>query len=569
MNSGCMIPQVSGDPTANSDGYERVIRVDEHGNVEHGNTQRSRALSRDDTSREVEDTQTLSAARRGSDLPHETRREDIADDQSSQSVSSPAEPIHPVSPGTSLSEQSNDFHNALAKLRNAGDTPERSVEVPPGVTPTVVHAPRFKLEYDDQLLGAGGIARVELYGTRDNGRTWQRLGEDKDRRSPYDVDVEEDGLYGFRIAVAGKNGLASRPPKNGELPELWVKVDRRQPAFVGNLRASEGEVHIADTEDNSSSPMDAPAEDDQQNSSRKTVGNQNKPAGGVQQANFEAPANKDSDAPQDSADDNVDWQTHLAKAIAGAQAELAGDVETSEEDSSSRRESQLSEDHKARLAAHLRMLHLVGGRHDEAIRNSPHHSTQENEYWSHQMHSLHLLTSDDSKLPPSRRSAAALAQLQGATDKLGAISELRIANLTFCTAAHSFGVYETKIAGDQWKNSDYREAKFEPEQPVVLYFEVNNFISEQHTSRDYPDGAWRTSLKGSYTILDRDGRPLDRRELQLRDDICRNRRHDYFVAYKTWMPDINPGHYTLELLIEDTIAEKIGTSTIDFQIVAQ
>ena len=104
---------------------------------------------------------------------------------------------------------------------------------------------------------------------------------------------------------------------------------------------------------------------------------------------------------------------------------------------------------------------------------------------------------------------------------------------------------------------------------MVLYFEVNNFTSEQHTSREYPDGAWKTALQGSYTILDHNGRPLERREMKLRDDICRNRRHDYFVAYKTWMPKLNPGRYTLELLIEDAIAGKIGTSTIDFEIVAR
>ena len=49
----------------------------------------------------------------------------------------------------------------------------------------------------------------------------------------------------------------------------------------------------------------------------------------------------------------------------------------------------------------------------------------------------------------------------------------------------------------------------------------------------------------------------------------RERRHDYFVAYKTWMPQLNPGRYTLELLVEDAIAGKIGTSTIDFEIVSR
>ena len=288
----------------------------------------------------------------------------------------------------------------------------------------------------------------------------------------------------------------------------------------------------------------------------------------VTQASHQEPRER-SDTNSAKAEDktDVDWQTHLDCAIAGIEKQLVGVGDTAEGTSSAAED--ITDEEKTRLAAQLRMLQLARGRYEQAIRNSPHHSTEENEYWSHQIHGLHLLISADDKLPMARRWAAALSELRDASDKLAAFSELQIANLTFCTAAHSFGVFETSIADDRWKNKDYREAKFEPEQPVILYFEVNNFLSEQHTSREYPDGAWRTSFKGSYTILDRDGRPLDRRELQLRDDICRNRRHDYFVAYKTWMPDINPGHYTLELLIEDTIAGKIGTATIDFEIVAK
>jgi hypothetical protein len=213
------------------------------------------------------------------------------------------------------------------------------------------------------------------------------------------------------------------------------------------------------------------------------------------------------------------------------------------------------------------MMYLAAGRHEDAIKNTPHDDTEQNEFWGHQMHGLKLLV-ETTQAPAARQASAALAELRDASDKLAAMSELRVNRLSFCTSASSFGVYETKIEGTTWKHSDYAQRKFEPEQPIVLYFEVANFASEQTSSREYPDGAWRTSLRGSYTIVDSSGSPVEQRELQLKDDVCRNRRHDYYVAYKSWIPKLNPGQYSLELLVEDAIARKIGTSSIDFEVVA-
>jgi hypothetical protein len=87
----------------------------------------------------------------------------------------------------------------------------------------------FALDYELVDEGGRGIARVELWGTRDSGQTWRRFAEDRDFRSPFSVTVDEAGLYGFRILVEPAGGLPVTPPQSGDAPELWVRVDLQTP----------------------------------------------------------------------------------------------------------------------------------------------------------------------------------------------------------------------------------------------------------------------------------------------------------------------------------------------------
>ncbi|MCA9268596.1 MAG: hypothetical protein KDA41_09005, partial [Planctomycetales bacterium] len=390
------------------------------------------------------------------------------------------------------------------------------------------------------------ISKVELFMTRDAGRTWQPLGEDPDRKSPFHVSVPGEGVYGFRIAVAGRNGLASRPPKTGDRPELWVRVDAGEPLFRGNLRAAGMQTAASEPAALSSSASAAP-----------TTAPKAQPK-----------------ANADNPNANADWQAHLAQAIVALEGELASgadgdDKRDDKQTDNNSNHAATSAEEQAQLDARLRLLYVAAGRQEEALRSSRHQSADEHEFWSHQLQALKMMVEPQRNLPPQRQAAAALVELRDAGDRLAAISELQIKNLTFCTGAHSFGSYETSVADGPWQHKDYRDRKFEAEQPVVMYFEVDSFASEQHTSREFPDGAWRTSLRGSYSIVDASGRPVEQRELKLRDDLCQNRRRDYFVAYKMWMPKLNPGHYSLELLVEDALAGKIGASSIDFEIVSR
>lgn len=104
--------------------------------------------------------------------------------------------------------------------------------------PGGVNSLTFDIDYDLQTVGPWGVAKVELWGTTDAGRTWRRFAVDADAQSPVRVTVPGNGDYGFRIVVDGGNGVAAEP-QSGERPELTVLVDT-QPPSVENVTAELG-----------------------------------------------------------------------------------------------------------------------------------------------------------------------------------------------------------------------------------------------------------------------------------------------------------------------------------------
>jgi hypothetical protein len=103
------------------------------------------------------------------------------------------------------------------------------LSLPPGTKPRLVNSRSFVLEYELEDIGPWGVSKVELWGTRDGGRTWRSYATDVDQTSPMQVTVGGGGLYGFRIVVSGGGGVGGFPPQPGERPELWVGVDLHRP----------------------------------------------------------------------------------------------------------------------------------------------------------------------------------------------------------------------------------------------------------------------------------------------------------------------------------------------------
>lgn len=101
--------------------------------------------------------------------------------------------------------------------------------VPAGERPRLVNSRTFELDYEVQTVGPSGIAKVELWGTRDGGRTWSSFGLDSDNRSPMVVSVEGEGVYGFRVVFQSGTGFGGQPPRDADMADIWVAVDLTEP----------------------------------------------------------------------------------------------------------------------------------------------------------------------------------------------------------------------------------------------------------------------------------------------------------------------------------------------------
>ncbi len=93
----------------------------------------------------------------------------------------------------------------------------------------IVNTRRFQLGYTLGEVGPSGVSSVELFITEDNGRKWWKYGDDPDQKSPFDVEVPRDGIYGFTIRARSGAGLSIGPPLPNEPPEQVVSVDQTAP----------------------------------------------------------------------------------------------------------------------------------------------------------------------------------------------------------------------------------------------------------------------------------------------------------------------------------------------------
>lgn len=113
----------------------------------------------------------------------------------------------------------------------------------------LVNRPHLFLEYQIEQAGASGVGKVEVWVTRDQGQSWQRLCEDADRKSPAEIELPGEGLYGVTLVISNGRGFGATPPRPGEQPQRWIEVDTLKPSAaimqVRTVPDSGGAVHIA------------------------------------------------------------------------------------------------------------------------------------------------------------------------------------------------------------------------------------------------------------------------------------------------------------------------------------
>jgi hypothetical protein len=93
----------------------------------------------------------------------------------------------------------------------------------------LINTTHAAINYRIDPVGPSGISKIEVWMTPDKGQTWRLLGEDVDRRSPAEVDLPGEGVYGIRLVVTNGNGFGGKVPAPGDQPTSWVEVDLTKP----------------------------------------------------------------------------------------------------------------------------------------------------------------------------------------------------------------------------------------------------------------------------------------------------------------------------------------------------
>jgi hypothetical protein len=116
---------------------------------------------------------------------------------------------------------------------SSGPTAPPPADAPGGVQ--LLRSPRFDIQYQVEN-GPSGLSRVDLYVTRDDGRTWHLWSRHAGQELPLHVVLDTDynrqtveGPYGFRLVPVSGAGLADGAPAPGAPPELRVLVDLTPP----------------------------------------------------------------------------------------------------------------------------------------------------------------------------------------------------------------------------------------------------------------------------------------------------------------------------------------------------
>lgn len=128
----------------------------------------------------------------------------------------------------------------------AASTP--TVEVSRGQT---INYLAFDLGYDVETRGPSGISRVDLWVTRDDGRTWLKWSQSDGKGSSVRVNLgvpgnpQPEGTYGFRVVPVSGAGLSEREPAAGDAPDLRVVVDVTPPQL--DLFPPVGDPNSSDT----------------------------------------------------------------------------------------------------------------------------------------------------------------------------------------------------------------------------------------------------------------------------------------------------------------------------------
>jgi hypothetical protein len=107
--------------------------------------------------------------------------------------------------------------------------PASLVHEPGPLNKQLINHTHVVMEYRIDQVGPSGVGKVEVWLTADAGKTWERLCEDADKRSPVEFDLPSEGVYGVSVVVTNGNLVGDPPPTSGSKPDCWIEVDMTKP----------------------------------------------------------------------------------------------------------------------------------------------------------------------------------------------------------------------------------------------------------------------------------------------------------------------------------------------------
>jgi hypothetical protein len=247
-------------------------------------------------------------------------------------------------------------------------------------------------------------------------------------------------------------------------------------------------------------------------------------------------------------------QSHTASARSGAAGHVLQEHASSLAQAIRELEAeQLEQPHDAAgqtSALRLRLLRALAGQREAALEPVPGLTLAQQEYLSHHVYSLLALLPENAAQSLSRRAGIAAEHLETAAVRLGQSAGLVVKNLHFCSEIKGFANYAT-----------FAQEVFKPGQELLLYAELDHFATVES------ERGFHTQFSARYQVLDAQGKRVEERELIAAEEHCRNRRRDYFVSYRIRVPQlINPGEYTLKLIVEDQLSGQFGETAENFKV---
>ena len=143
--------------------------------------------------------------------------------------------VHPTTGNRGIIEQAGPVSTgASEESPNAYD----SDALPTGEQARMTSLRRFQLEYEVESVGPAGVAEVELWATTNGARSWTRWGTDADHQSPFDVEVEEEGVSDSALSSQAATAWRVNRRVSATWPTSGFVLTRRSPQLTSPPRST-------------------------------------------------------------------------------------------------------------------------------------------------------------------------------------------------------------------------------------------------------------------------------------------------------------------------------------------